>query len=75
MTGQDLYDKLSKRDYSGSDPDQYAQLLQTLYLQLTLANQQEDFLQLLEKAQTENKKIDVKDQDSEEFVMDSLLLV
>lgn len=75
MTGQELYDNLSKRDYSGSDQDQYAQFLKTLYYHLTMAGQQENFLKYLVTAESENKKIDVKDHSLEEYFMDSLVLV
>ena len=43
------------------DQDQYAQLLQSIHSSAFLNNELEEFYQLLEKAEEENKKISVKD--------------
>ncbi|MPS73999.1 MAG: hypothetical protein E2590_12765 [Chryseobacterium sp.] len=70
MTGKELYKKLSRRDYSGSDDDVYAQWLQTLFLQLPSS----DFYKLLEKSEKLGKKIIPKDSKADEFTIDSLIL-
>lgn len=57
MTGEELFTYYtSKRDYSGSEADEYAQLLLTLYLQ-----EKESLYSLLEKAENQNKRLSVKD--------------
>lgn len=71
MTGEELYKKLSQRDYSGSDEDQYAQWLQTLFFQLP----NDDFFRILEKSVKEGKKIKPKFPNSDEFTIDSLVLL
>lgn len=53
MDGEKLYSELiSKRDYSGSKADEYAQLLTTLFFQIG-----EPIFALLETAATENKTL------------------
>ena len=74
MTGEELYQKISQRDYSGSDDDQYAQLLKTLYYNLMVSGQEQQFLKLLETAQKNGKKITVLDGNQEEFTITSLSL-
>lgn len=74
MKGETLYIELSKRDYSGSDQDQYAQLLQSIHSSAFLNNELEEFYQLLEKAEEENKKISVKDFPEEIFISDLVLV-
>jgi len=55
MTGKELFEKYTAlRDFSGSEDDEYAQLLQTIFYQIG-----NDFFPLLEKAEAEGKKIDV----------------
>lgn len=56
MTGKQLFDNYtSKRDYSGSTQDEYAQMLSTIQLVIGDA-----IYPLLEKAEAENKKLFVK---------------
>lgn len=56
MNGQQLFENYRKdRDYSGSPSDQYAQLLQTVFHHIGT-----DIFNLLEKAEAEGKRIDVK---------------
>ncbi len=74
MTGEELYQKISQRDYSGSDDDQYAQLLKTLYYNLMVSGQEQQFFKLLETAQKNGKKITVLDGNQEEFTITSLSL-
>jgi hypothetical protein len=50
---------LSKRDYSGSSEDEYLQNLETFHLFSQLQNQEDDFLNLVEKSIIENKKINL----------------
>jgi hypothetical protein len=58
MSGKNLYSELtSKRDYSGSKADEYAQLLDTIYNQIGKA-----IYPLLENAVGKNKSIAVANQ-------------
>ncbi|CAI9429250.1 Type I restriction endonuclease subunit M [Candidatus Ornithobacterium hominis] len=72
--GKELFKKLSKRDYSGSGEDKYAQLLITLHFSLVLFGREKQFYKLLEKAVKENKKIIVVDNSVDEYTIDSLAL-
>ncbi|MCC2590347.1 hypothetical protein [Chryseobacterium sp. MFBS3-17] len=74
MSGKSLFEKLSVRDYSGSDADQYAQWLQTIHFQLKMNGQEDDFFKLLEKADEEKKQIVAQDPLAEEFDIDSISL-
>jgi len=74
MIGEELFKKLSQRDYSGSDQDLYAQWLQTLHYNLILSGQENQFFEMLEKAEKENKKIIAAFLEAEEFFIDSLSL-
>lgn len=57
MTGKELFIKYtSKRDYTGSKADEYAQLLQTIFFHI--GNELSD---LLEKAEIKAKKLKVLD--------------
>ena len=61
MTGIELYEKYtSKRDFSGSVQDEYAQLLHTIRLQIDKA-----IFKLLEKAESLGKKLSVKEDSSD----------
>ncbi|SDX11206.1 hypothetical protein SAMN05444338_10756 [Flavobacterium degerlachei] len=56
MEGKELLNELlSKRDYSGNEADEYAQFLSTLMVQLG-----EKLYPLLEKAQSESKRLALK---------------
>ncbi len=50
---------LSKRDYSGSPEDEYLQNLESFHLCSQVQNQEDDFLNLVEKSINENKKINL----------------
>lgn len=57
MTGKELFDHYtSKRDYTGSKTDEYAQLLATIMFHIGT-----DIFDLLEKAESEGKKLEVLD--------------
>lgn len=57
MTGKELFIKYtSKRDYTGSKADEYAQLLQTIFSHIN-----EGIYPLIEKAESEGKKLEVLD--------------
>lgn len=56
MTDLELFESLSKRDYTMSDKDKYAQWLQTLFFQLP----KDEFLNLLRLAEKQGKKIKTK---------------
>lgn len=61
MTGEEIYNNLiSKRDYSGSEADEYAQLLSSIYIELCLSGELEQFLILLQDAHAKGLKIAVK---------------
>lgn len=65
MKGQELLTELiAKRDYSGSPADEYAQLLYTLTLHIG-----EAIYPLLEKAQSNNKKLALNSNTSESDVL------
>lgn len=71
MNGQDLFVKLSKRDYSGSEEDNYAQLLGTIFTHVHT----EIFI-LLEKAEKLGKKLNISESDlSDEYTIDDITLV
>lgn len=74
MSGKELFQKLSVRDYSGSDADRYAQWLQTVHFHLQMSGQEDEFFKLLEIAEKENKQIEPQDPLAEEFFIDSLYL-
>ncbi len=79
MTGQELYNKLSQRDYSGSEQDVYAQLLQTLHHNLFLNGQVDEFYELLQKANNSGKKLSLIESDNDvlvdEYFIDDITLV
>lgn len=57
MNGNDLLSQYtSKRDYSNSPSDQYAQLLETIFFHIG-----KELFKLLEKAEKESKKLEVLD--------------
>ena len=57
MTGKELLIKYtSKRDYTGSKADEYAQLLQTIFSHIN-----EGIYPLIEKAEKQSKKLQVLD--------------
>ena len=63
MTAEQLFDNYtSKRDYSGSLEDEYAQLLWTIRFAVGDA-----ILPLLEKAEINNKKLSIIEDNSFEF--------
>jgi hypothetical protein len=65
MKGKELLNNLlSKRDYSGNEADEYSQFLSTLMLHLG-----EDLYPLLEKAEAKNKKLSLKQSESESNVL------
>lgn len=57
MDGIKLYKELSKRDYSGSESDSYAQLLRTLFF-----NVQDNLFPILKSAQDQGKKLRLKNE-------------
>lgn len=61
MKGNELYLKLSKRDYTQTGKDQYSQLLKTLFFHLASSGEIEKFYNLLENAEIQNKKIFLKE--------------
>ncbi|WP_313600613.1 hypothetical protein [Epilithonimonas vandammei] len=77
MGGEQLYLKLSKRDYSGSDSDNYAQLLQTIFFHLAGSNEELKFYELLEVSKNENKKIAINDPENnkDEYFYSDLILI
>ncbi|WP_312078381.1 hypothetical protein [Chryseobacterium sp.] len=75
MTGKELYQKLSQRDYSGSDADEYAQFLQTIFLQLSLQGKENEFYSLLEKSQESGKMLSVENSELDEYTLESISLV
>ena len=70
MTDLELYKKLSKRDYTESEADKYAQWLQTLFYHLP----KNDFFNLLKLSIKQGKKINIKDYNVDEINIDNLFL-
>ena len=66
MKGIDLYKKLSIRDYTNSEKDQYAQLLQTLFYHL-----KEELFPLLEEAHLKGKQLSVTNQKDKTIYIDN----
>jgi hypothetical protein len=56
MTGEELFIKLTDRDFSNSEADKYAQLLMTIFSQI-----HGEIFPLLEQANESNTKLDVRD--------------
>ena len=73
MNGKELYEQfISKRDYSGSHEDEYAQLLDTLFFYVG-----DDLFPLLEKAESEGKSLSITEDDqfkSDYFLSDIILV-
>ena len=77
MKLNNLYLKLSERDYSNNDKDKYAQLLQTIHYHMSSNGEIDLFYNLLEKADKENKEIIIKPTsiNLEEFSFSDLLII
>lgn len=73
MKGKEIFDTLSQRDYSESEADQYAQTLQTIFFHCTMSDEMQEFYDILEKAESENKKLTVPD-DADEYSISSVVL-
>ncbi|MDP3561718.1 MAG: hypothetical protein Q8R83_06045 [Legionellaceae bacterium] len=70
MSGQELLrDITSKRDYSGSDEDRYAQLLMTIW-----SNIKEGIYPILEKADKEGKKLNLKAKSTDSIIVDEIVV-
>lgn len=58
MKANEVFDKIHlNRDFTGSEADSYAQLLQTMLFELTAQGHEKEFLNLLDKAEKEKKKL------------------
>lgn len=75
MNGEELYNKLSERDYSGSEADEYAQLLRTIHHHLSGSGELSAFYKALEQAEAEGKKIDLVEQDVDEILFSNLVAI
>ncbi len=75
-TGEEIFKKLSVRDYTNSDSDNYAQDLQTYFFESASNGQADEFFLLLERAEKEGKKIvlDKGAEESDEYSIDSFTL-
>jgi hypothetical protein len=67
MKGEELYRRYSYRDYSGSDEDTYAQLLQTIF-----AHVGTDLFDLLERADVLNKKLSIIQPENSNMLRDEI---
>ena len=76
MKGDDLYKKLSIRDYSGSEIDAYAQFLQTLFYNIQGENEIDLFFKLIENSVKQNKRIKIKKEsvNNENLFINDLIL-
>ena len=76
MNGNELYKNYtSKRDFSGSVADEYAQLLETIIGQID-----DSIFKLLEKAEKLGKKLSIKEDSDDvpfgsEITVDSIILL
>lgn len=64
--GVELYKQLAQRDYSGSDADQYAQLVQTLFSHL-----RQDLFPLLESAHRDGKKLSIVETQNKKILVNN----
>jgi len=69
MTGKQLFSDLTERDFSGSAADEYAQLLQTIAGDIG-----DDIYPLLERAESQGKKLAVKDLLADEIILENVIL-
>ena len=74
MDGKELFNQLSVRDYSDSEADQYAQTLQTMFFHCTMSDEIQKFYNLLEQAESENKKLVISDDQEDEYDFASISL-
>lgn len=76
MEGENIFKKLSQRDYSGTNSDQYAQLLNTIFYHLSGNDEIKLFYDLLEKADNENKFISISDPENikDEYSFSDLII-
>lgn len=70
MTGQQIFETKTKRDYTGSEADEYAQLLMSIFMHIG-----DDLYPLLEKAENEGKQVDLIDVEKDEIIISDLILV
>lgn len=82
MTGEEIYEMYqSKRDYSGSEEDQYAQFLNTMWGNAAVTGEIKIFYSLVEKAHEAKKKLAVDYSKIpegilyDEYFMDDLFMV
>jgi hypothetical protein len=69
--GLKLFDTYtSKRDYSGSSQDEYAQLLYTIHLHIG-----EEVFNLLKTAEKQNKMLGIKQTHSDEYTIEDIVLL
>lgn len=58
MNGKQIFENYrNKRGYTGSEIDNYSQLLETIHLHLLANNTENDFYIILENAEKQGKKI------------------
>lgn len=76
MQGENIFKKLSQRDYSGTNSDQYAQLLNTIFYNLSGNDEIKLFYDLLEKADQENNFISISDPENikDEYSFSDLII-
>lgn len=74
MKDKDLYRKLSKRDYSNSLQDEYAQSLQAYWYHCVLSGQEKAFYKLLEKANNENKQLSLSNPFTDEISFRDIII-
>lgn len=70
MTGQQIFEQKSARTYTGDEADEYAQLLMSIFMHIG-----DDLYPLLEKAEKEGKKVELKYVEKDEIIISDLILV
>lgn len=72
MSGENLFLKLSKRDFSGSEADLYAQELQTMFSHFAASGEISEFYSKLETAEKNGQKLSLADDEADEYSVESL---
>lgn len=70
MTGKQLFERKSVRDFTGSTDDEYAQFLATVFFNIG-----DKLYPLLEEAEKEGKTLSLKDVEKDEIIASDLIMV
>lgn len=73
MSTDEFFDFV-KRDYSMSEEDLYKQSLSSIFINVALFGHEEQFFELLKKANKEGKKLELNDPLAEEYGIENFIL-